>query len=261
MILQVSSWLQIAWGQPRSRPFNTGRVQHDSTVTCLGTAARARSKGVNNQGLAMVAVGLAYLFDLFDLFELFELFGTYAYNHFPRHSGHKEPAKFCRMILHCVHKWQVLENVHLSSIRPQVVFTKFCLRPKLCGEEDCRSCGSCGSIVFRAGSTASRQDFCQDGWKPKSGDALPGNSRCGSYTWIALDCFVLLYLANGCNLCPFLFFASSFVLFVVLFLVALVHCIWLPGWSAATRFNAQSLTRHELIVMPQCGGMMYAERD
>ncbi|CAL1157033.1 unnamed protein product [Cladocopium goreaui] len=36
-----------------------------------------------------------------------------------------------------------------------VVFTKFCLRPKLCGEED----------------------FCQDGWKAKSGDALPGNSR------------------------------------------------------------------------------------
>ncbi|CAJ1443330.1 unnamed protein product, partial [Effrenium voratum] len=37
-----------------------------------------------------------------------------------------------------------------------VTFTKFCLRPKLCGEED----------------------FCTDGWKPKVSDTvLPGNSR------------------------------------------------------------------------------------
>jgi len=42
-----------------------------------------------------------------------------------------------------------------ARLEGDVVFTKFCLRPKLCGEED----------------------FCQDGWKAKEKKFLPGNSR------------------------------------------------------------------------------------
>ena len=92
--------------------------------------------------------------------------------------------------------------------------------------------------MFHAGSatasTASHQDFCQDGWKAKSGDALPGNKQVHWQFKIhgLLDSAVQhCGLATSSNMAAtfahvFLHQVVCLFVFVVLLLVALVNCIW-----------------------------------